>query len=127
MSTLITLISISLIFSTVAILFLLKYKKIRRNGVLTEGVVFDLKKEKDFDFQIRYPIIRFCTKKNEWVTEQNKIGALPGLYKKGAIVKIIYDPDKPSSFFIQSPFNFLVPILLLIASILLIIISILNY
>ena len=89
----------------IAVNFFYKHKKIKKNGIITEGVVFELLNSSISSINLRYPIIRFTTLDQEWITETANNGALPGFYKKGQRVKIIYLQENPKQFIINSKAN----------------------
>lgn len=126
MATSIILILIGLAFIGIAINTFLEFKRISKTGIQTEGIIFDTKNTDTQNSTITYPVIRFLTTKNEWITEAYKIGLIPGLYKKGARVTIIYIPDNPHKFFIKSTYSYLVPAILSIVAMLLITFGALN-
>jgi hypothetical protein len=95
-------------------------KGIKRNGLNCEGMVFDFSYDPNSSFKIRYPIIRFVTHKQEWITELANIGFSFGLYKKGQKVSVTYNPENPKEFIINSKINTLIVYTILIAGVLLI-------
>jgi len=108
-SIFIVAISIALLY--VAFKFRLSTKKIAKNGTQTEGVVFDIVASNNINSQAKYPLIRFVTAKKEWITEQYNISTLPGLFKKGQKVIVVYNPDNPKEFFVKSTITSIAPIL----------------
>ncbi|MCG2618195.1 DUF3592 domain-containing protein [Terrimonas sp. NA20] len=93
---------IGLVFLFIAIKTLRKHNKLKKTGITTEGVVYDVLKEADSSFNFSYPIIRFTTLTQEWITETANIGTLPGFYKKGQKVTVIYDQNSPKEFTLDS-------------------------
>lgn len=93
----------------VAFKFQLNTKKIAKIGEQAEGVVFDIVESSDTKSQVRYPIIRFVTSQKEWITEQYSISTLPGFFKKGQKVTIIYNPNNPKEFFVKSAVTSIAP------------------
>ena len=71
------------------------------------------------DNNISYPIVRFLTKENDWITKSSRIGLIPGIYKKGKEVSVIYQNDNPNNFFIKDKLTYLIPISMLIIALLL--------
>lgn len=126
MITTIILLTIGILLIIIATIVLSKFNKIKKKGIVTEGVVFDLESSTNANNLITYPIIRFATQKNEWITEPYKIGIFPGFYKKGSKVSIIYDPQSPASFFINSSSSHLIPKVILIVGLIIIIFGALN-
>jgi hypothetical protein len=86
-------------------------KKLTKNGRETEGVVFDIIESNNLDNQIKYPIIRFVTTEQTWITEQYNISTLLGSFKKGQKVVVIYNPDNPREFIVKSKMNGIVALL----------------
>lgn len=75
-----------------------KNKKLVKNGIEAEGIVFSIQSSGDSDRKGVYPIILFVTKDGVWITETADL-ALPSLLlKKGATVKVFYNPDNPKEF-----------------------------
>jgi hypothetical protein len=85
-----------------------KYKLLLDIGEKSEGIVFDLEKSKNSEFNSQYPIIRFLTKKNEWITKAANLGISVSTYKQGDKVNVIYNPDKPEEFMIESKWQILI-------------------
>lgn len=44
---------------------------------------------------VYYPVIRFMTDKQEWITQELSFGYLPAK-REGTRLEVIYDPDDPS-------------------------------
>jgi len=60
-----------------------KVSDIAKNGVQTEGVVFDTVQNNSVQSSANYPIIRFVTLEKVWITEKYNISAVPGYLKRG--------------------------------------------
>ena len=74
-----------------------KKKKLLRDGIETEGEIFDVvggNKNATGN-----PVIKFITKEQVWVTEKYKINV--ALDKKGRKVKLKYDADNPKRFIVK--------------------------
>lgn len=76
------------------------------HGEKTEGFVFanvykgdPLKNSRG----VYFPVVRFVTKQDEWITKQYEIGYNPPL-KEGKKLKIIYDPEDPEYYQIDNRF-----------------------
>ena len=93
------------------------YKLLSENGEKSEGIVFSSEEAKNSKFNMRYPIIRFLTKKNEWITKAVDSGFILSNYKQGDKVNVIYDPNKPEDFMIESKWQILISRSLLFAGI----------
>jgi hypothetical protein len=66
-----------------------------------------------------YPVVRFLTDKQEWITQELNTGYSPAK-KEGTKLEIIYDPNDPQSIQINSAFQLkILPRLLIIAGIVL--------
>jgi Protein of unknown function (DUF3592) len=94
-----------------------KVKKIARTGIHAEGTVIDLVDVNiSKDIVPQFPVIRFVTLKGEGVTEQYNISA-PSLPKKGQKVDIVYNPENPKEFFINTKTTTKAPKVLIILAI----------
>jgi cell shape-determining protein MreD len=99
----IALIILSFVVILIAIITLTKYKKISATGIEAEGVIFDMESSStSSDATVTYPIIRFLTEKNEWITQKASVSIIPGSYKKGQTITVVYLKDNPTAFFIKS-------------------------
>ncbi len=88
---------------SVSIYMLRQYDQIEKNGQETEGVVFDMDSSDISDTATSiYPIVRFLTADQQWITKRSPVSIIPGSYKKGQKVAVIYRVDSPSDFFIKS-------------------------
>lgn len=88
---------------SVSIYMLRQYDQIEKNGLETEGVVFDMDSSNISDTATSiYPIVRFLTADQQWITQKSSVSLIPGSYKRGQKVTVIYHSDKPSAFFIKS-------------------------
>jgi Protein of unknown function (DUF3592) len=114
-SILIIAIGIALLY--VAFKFRVSTQKIAEKGIETEGVIFDVVPSKNPDSRANYPLIRFVTTEKEWITEEYSVSTIPGLFKKGQKVTVVYNSDNPKEFFVKSPITSLVPILLTILAV----------
>ncbi len=82
-----------------------KKRKILENGIETEGVIFQMSNDGSFNND-SYPIIRFITKKQEWITEQYDVSG-PFLNKPGKKITVVYNPDNPKEFVVKTAPDFL--------------------
>ena len=99
----VVLIILSLAVILIAINALLKYKKISAIGIEVDGIIFDIESSPTTgDSTITFPIVRFVTEKNEWITQKASVSIIPYSYKKGQTVIVVYCKDKPTDFFIKS-------------------------
>lgn len=99
-------------------------KKIRKNGIETDGVIFEIHRPVSRGDRYRspsYPVVRFVTRNKQWITAESKIGVPMGAYKPGKKVKVIYEESRPERFFIDDTVTRLVPwILVTFATVLII-------
>jgi hypothetical protein len=85
-----------------------------QNGKKAKAVVFKNNHKVSRSGIIYYPVVRFLTDKQEWITQELSTGSNPAT-REGTSVEVIYDPDKPNNVEINSGFRLkVVPILLLI-------------
>ncbi len=87
-------------------------KNLKETGVAADGIICSLENSSNqsntdsFSTNVKDVItVRFLTKDNVWITERvrsNFLIAYTGQYKLGETVKVIYDPNKPSNFIIES-------------------------
>lgn len=92
-------------------------EKIRENnylkvyGIKVRGVVYSLKMREEF----YYPIVRFRTREDVWITKELGSGSNPTRYREGTHVDLVYDPENPELVELDSYFNLaIVPILVII-------------
>ncbi len=100
-------------------------KNISKNGVEVEGIVFDSELS-TLGTASTYPVVRFLTKENNWVTEKSSIATMPGFYKKGEKVQIIYRDQEPNKFYINDGRTTSVPIILIVIGSVIIILALLK-
>ncbi|UAY55747.1 DUF3592 domain-containing protein [Arachidicoccus terrestris] len=87
-------------------------KQIRKNGIETDGVIFEIHRPVSRQETYRspsYPVVRFVTCNKRWITAESKIGVPMGAYKPGKQVKVVYDESRPERFFIDDTLTRLVP------------------
>jgi hypothetical protein len=102
----ILLIILSIVVIAFAIIAWGKYKKISTAGTEAEGIIFDMDSFPGaYDATITYPIVRFLTEKNEWITQKASVSIIPGTYKKGQKITVVYLKDNPTDFFIKSTWS----------------------
>lgn len=82
-----------------------KHQKLKKIGLRTEGIVFDLLDSVSSDNRHQYPVIRFVTSKNEWITQNYEIGFSLKGFRKGQKVNVIYNPSRPEDFTVNSGVN----------------------
>ncbi len=95
------IIAVALLYVSVSTLQ--RYNQIAKNGQETEGVVFDINSSDNLDTAtINYPVVRFTTVNQQWITDKSPVSIIPGSYKKGQKITVIYRIENPSDFFIKS-------------------------
>jgi hypothetical protein len=85
-------------------------EKLTKAGVRCEGIIFQLGYKDNFtvsaDNSVKDKItIRFVTQKKEWITEDlntNFMISWAGQYKVGEKISVIYNPDNPSEFTVET-------------------------
>jgi hypothetical protein len=100
-----------LAFLIIALAFFFKLKKISRNGIKTEGSVFDVEYKQNY--RIPYPVIRFLTADNVWITQTPDYWSNDTVPVKGDKVHIIYNPDNPADFVVAGKSNRVRPFILI--------------
>lgn len=80
-----------------------KSSDLKNNGIKVEGVIYSL--EQDRRSGIYYPVVRFRTKENRWITKKLNFGTNPPQYAEGEKVSVLYDPDDPENVDFDSSFN----------------------
>ena len=116
MATSIILVVISLVIVLVVVKLLSDIRKISNHGIEVKGIIFNSEQLVRPDNNISYPVVRFLTMENNWITKSSKIGVIPGLYKIGKEVTVIYQNGNPHNFFIKDKLTFLIPLGMLIAA-----------
>jgi hypothetical protein len=120
---------IGLVMLILAINTFLRYKKVSRIGITTEGIVEATVDDANIGSasRYRYPVIRFTTGDGTSITRTYKVGTPRNTYQQGSKVSIVYDPNNPTDFFIKSSFSTNGLIVLAVFSIFILIIGILLY
>ncbi|MCD2422440.1 DUF3592 domain-containing protein [Niabella pedocola] len=90
--------------SITGITYLKKYKTLKKKGSSAEGIIFETQNEDAF-LNIRTPVVRFLTHTNQWITGTSDLFTLPGLYKSGQKVTLLYNNQNPKQFIILSKSN----------------------
>jgi hypothetical protein len=100
-------------FGILIFLFSMFYKpaknKLFETGESVEGIVFEGSSNFSSGVNSAHSandtiIIRFVTRQKEWITgpiEQDFQLSYPGQYKKGDMVTVFYNKDKPTEFVVQ--------------------------
>jgi hypothetical protein len=122
----ISLIIIGVILIFLAIKILNNFKSISKEGVNVKGIVFEFEQIASTGTSVSYPIVRFLTLQNEWITQKSTAGVVPGFYKKGEELNIIYQKDNPNKFYVKDKKTSSVPLIIIAIALVLIILGILK-
>jgi hypothetical protein len=79
----------------------LKRRRIFSKGIAVKGEVVDFKLRFSSKILSRVPIIRFMTEEGRVIESDYTTSAIGMHFEKGMGVTIIYDKDKPRSFFLK--------------------------
>ncbi|MEM7296913.1 MAG: DUF3592 domain-containing protein [Bacteroidota bacterium] len=72
------------------------------SGKIAEGIVFaNNYKGGGSNRGLYFPVVRFLTDKNEWITQELIIGQNPPM-REGKKITVVYDPDDPTLVDIKS-------------------------
>lgn len=75
------------------------------NGKKAKAVIFKNNvKRSGPDGDLYYPVVRFTTDEQEWITQELSIGYSPAK-PEGMKLEVIYDPENPTIVEINSPFQ----------------------
>jgi hypothetical protein len=99
----IVILAISIGLITVGIFLWQKGNHLLRTGKKAQAVIFKNNYDSSGDGGVYYPVVRFLTDKQEWVTQQLNIGYSPAK-EEGTKLEVIYDPEDPSNVEINSTF-----------------------
>lgn len=100
-----------------------KLAALKEKGQSAKGVVFMMEQESgggkftfgnndsDWEFNSKYPVIRFLTADQEWITAKSS-HVVHSLYKEGEAVTVIYNKEDPTEFMIESKLNDVIFLLL---------------
>jgi len=91
---------------TAGILLWQKGNHLMATGKTAEAIIFKniFKPGSDIEYGAHYPVVRFLTDKQEWITQELSIGYSPAK-KEGTKLTVIYDPYDPTNVEISSPFQ----------------------
>lgn len=92
-------------------------------GIHVEGIIYDMEKSIGTE-NVSYPIVRFLTLDNIWITQTSKVSSILGFPKKGDKVTVIYQKGDPHNFIVKHRLSFLVPVILFSIAIILMILAI---
>ena len=78
------------------------------NGKKARAVIFKNNYESSSSEDgVYYPVVRFKTENEEWITQQLSIGYQPAK-REGTKLEVIYDPEDPSNVEINSTFQLVI-------------------
>ncbi|MFC0517822.1 DUF3592 domain-containing protein [Mucilaginibacter angelicae] len=92
-------------------------KKLMKTGIQVEGIVFSIEHEvsSNDSMGLYYPVIRYLTLQNEWITKKYDIGISgSSAYKEGDSVVVIYDPNENSVFTLNDTTSKIIPLVFLL-------------
>lgn len=99
-----------------------KRQQLINNGRRVKATVYDI--EQDDDGSLYYPVVRFITVNDEWITKRYQIGRPYGTYTQGKLVTVIYSKTDPNNFVIDDLKSQLTGQLLTVVGIVVIVLSI---
>lgn len=76
-------------------------RRLLRTGIRAKGVVFQVINNGNSSSTTYYPVVRFLTAANDWVTEKYRTGGNRWTYKEGDTVNVVYDPLNPGRFILD--------------------------
>lgn len=92
----------STIFIAVGVYLWQRGSYLLAKGKIADAVVFSNHAEVNSEYgTVYYPVVRFLTFKQEWITQQLKIGYSPAK-PVGSKLQVIYDPNDPTTVEINS-------------------------
>lgn len=94
---------IAMVFLACGLLYLEKAKRLKAKGVAVQSIIiknnykaFGLDRTGDY-----YPVVKFQTTNNEWITQELNICQNRPM-KEGAVINILYNPENPQEVHINS-------------------------
>ncbi|SHH28872.1 Protein of unknown function [Chryseolinea serpens] len=99
-----TILFISAGFLILGVYFWQKGNHLLKNGKKAEAIVFSNNFEASHNGGgVYYPVVRFLTDKQEWITQELSVGTSPKK-REGTKLQVIYDPENPTDVQINSTF-----------------------
>ena len=95
------LMTLGLGFLLFAVFKLQQRARLYRTGIATEGVVIRLVREGHRN-PAYYPVVRFLTPEQKWITARYNVGTRPASFAEGDSVQLRFDPADPTCFIITS-------------------------
>ena len=74
------------------------------NGRKAKAVIFKNNFDSSSSGAVYFPVVRFLTDKQEWITQQLSIGYSPAK-PEGTKLEVVYDPEEPTNVEINSAFH----------------------
>jgi hypothetical protein len=108
---------IGAIFTLIGAIMFDRRKKLMKTGIQVEGIVFSIEHEirSNDSMGLNYPVIRYLTLQNEWITKKHDIGISgTSSYKEGDSVTVIYDPNDNCSFTLNDTSSKIMPFIFLL-------------
>lgn len=102
---------IGIVAMILALFYKSKFEKLEKTGERCEGIIFKMDYANSFDSDTTSSdtknkiTVRFVTNKKEWITEDLDTDltiSFTGQYKEGEKVAVIYNPENPSEFTIET-------------------------
>jgi hypothetical protein len=117
------------IFTVVSAVLHDRSKKLRKTGIKVEGIVFSIEHEvrSNDSMGLYYPVIRYVTLQDEWITKRYNVGSRPSSYSEGDTVTVIYDPNDTSVFMLNDSVSKIAPLAGIILGLIMIIAAVGMY
>jgi hypothetical protein len=105
-----------------------KAKQLINHGKIAKGIIFKNNFESSSSGGgLYYPVVKFKTENNEWITQELSTGYRPKK-REGKEIEVIYDPENPETVEINSFFQLkILPIIFLIIGLSGLVIGVLEY
>jgi hypothetical protein len=104
MSTELILLLASGIFIVIGAKLWQKGNHLLATGKKAKAIIFKNNFKSSESDGMYYPVVRFLTDRQEWITQELSIGCSPAK-PEGTKLDVIYDPDNPTTVEINSPFQ----------------------
>lgn len=88
------------VFIMIATIFLFKWRKMTHTGIRTEGTIVELQRRKNS--RSTFPVVSFQTIGNISITKVPDFSSFPAKIKVGDKVRVIYNPNDPNDFVVES-------------------------
>jgi hypothetical protein len=100
------LILTSSVFIVIGVVSWQKGSYLRRHGKKAGGIIFknNFKGAGSRDNGLYFPVVRFLTDKQEWITQETNVGHVTPC-DEGEKVEVLYDPENPTYVEINSTLN----------------------